>query len=157
VVFGKYRGAPHGSVTLSGIGGHAPYTQRFEVARATPAPEHRALAFLWARSRIASLSDYGFGELDPAAKAEVLSLGLRYSLLTQLTSFVAVSRTVRNFSGPATNVNQASPLPAGVSNSAVGEEVQGADEPELLVVGLLAAGVLGLAMAKRRARALEAA
>jgi Ca-activated chloride channel family protein len=157
VVFGKYRGTPRGTVTLTGVGGRGPYTQRFEVARSTPAPEHRPLEYLWARSRIASLSDYGFGELDPAAKTEVLSLGLRYDLLTQLTSFVAVSHTIRNFGGPATNVNQASPLPAGVSNSAVGEPVQGADEPELLLLSWLAAGALGLALAKRRFRAKEAA
>ena len=157
VVFGKYRGTPHGSVTLTGVGGRAPYTQKFELARSAPRPEHRALEYLWARQRIASVSDFGFGELDPAAKKEVLSLGLRYSLLTELTSFVAVSHTVRNFSGNATNVNQPLPLAQGVSNSAVGEPVESADEPELLVIGLLATLLLGVAHLRARRRAAEAA
>jgi Ca-activated chloride channel family protein len=156
VVLGKYRGAPRGTITLTGVGGRAPYMQRFEVARATPRPEHRALEYLWARSRIASVSDFGFGELSPAAKTEVLSLGLRYSLLTQLTSFVAVSHTVRNVSGPATNVNQPLPLPAGVSNSAVGEPIEGADEPELVLLAALCLGLAGLG-ARARRRAPEAA
>ncbi len=153
VVFGKYRGAPRGSVTLTGVGGRAPYTQRFEVARSTPGLEHRALTYLWARNRIASLSDFGFGELAPAAKTEVTALGLRYSLLTQFTSFVAVSHTVRNASGKATDVNQPLPLPRGVANSAVGGEVQSADEPELLILAVLllvALAALGF-RARRRA------
>jgi Ca-activated chloride channel family protein len=157
VVFGKYRGTPHGSVTLTGVGGRAPYTQRFELARSAPRPEHRALEYLWARERIASVSDFGFGELDAAAKGEVLALGLRYSLLTQLTSFVAVSHTVRNFSGTATNVNQPLPLPQGVSNSAIGEPVQSADEPELVVLGVLAVVLLGAAQLRARRRGLGVA
>ncbi|HEX5100645.1 MAG TPA: hypothetical protein VFV94_14145, partial [Polyangiaceae bacterium] len=156
VVLGKYRGAPRGTITLTGVGGKAPYTQRFDVAQSKPRAEHRALEYLWARTRIASVSDFGFGELSPAAKAEVLSLGLRYSLLTQLTSFVAVSHTVRNTTGAAKDVNQPLPLPQGVSNSAVGEPVQSADEPELVLLGALGL-VLALFAARSRRRALEAA
>ncbi len=151
VVFGKYRGERHGTITLTGVGGQAPYTQRFDVARSVPSPENRALPYLWARSRIASLSDFGFGELDQTAKSEVTSLGLRYSLLTPFTSFVAVSHTVRNFGAPAQNVDQPSPLPEGVSNSAVGEPVQGADEPELWLV-VLAFGAFACAGAFRARR-----
>jgi Ca-activated chloride channel family protein len=157
VVFGKYRGTPRGSVTLTGVGGRAPYTQRFDVARSVAAPEHRALEYLWARNRIASLYDYGFGEPSPAAKAEVLSLGLKYSLLTQLTSFVAVSHTVRNTSGPATNVNQPLPLPQGVSNSAVGDTVASADEPELVVLAVVLALVLAAGVLRDRSRRAEVA
>ena len=151
IVFGKYRGAPQGSITLTGVGGAGPYTQRFDVARSVPRPEHRALAMLWARSRISSLSDFGFGDLDAQAKTEVTALGLKYSLLTQLTSFVAVSHTVRNFGAPAQDVDQPLPLPAGVSDAAVGEPVASAAEPELwiLAVGL---ALLLAAMALRARR-----
>jgi Ca-activated chloride channel family protein len=152
VVLGKYRGAPKGSITLSGVGGRAPYTQRFDVARSVPSAEYRALPHLWARTRIASLSDFGFGDLTPAAKAEVTTLGLRYSLLTPFTSFVAVAHTVRNFGAPATDVDQPLPLPQGVSNTAVGEPIESADEPELwLLVALLGLALaLGAAQARRR-------
>jgi Ca-activated chloride channel homolog len=152
VVLGKYRGAPKGSITLTGVGGKAPYTQRFDVARSVPSPSHRALPHLWARTRIASLSDFGFGDLAPAAKAEVTALGLRYSLLTQFTSFVAVAHTVRNFGAPASDVDQPLPLPQGVSNAAVGEPVESADEPELWLLLALLALMLGAAGVQARRR-----
>jgi Ca-activated chloride channel family protein len=154
IVFGKYRGERRGTITLTGVGGQGPYTQRFEVSRSTSAPENRALSYLWARARIASLSDYGFGELDPAAKREVTSLGLRYSLLTQFTSFVAVSHTVRNFGAPAQNVDQPLPLPQGVSNNAVGETMQGADEPELWLLVALLGAVAAVTTLRQRTRGL---
>jgi Ca-activated chloride channel family protein len=152
VVFGKYRGAAKGNVTLSGVGGRSPYTQRFDVSLAKSSPEHRALPYLWARTRIASLSDFGFGDLDAEAKKSVTELGLRYSLLTQFTSFVAVSHTVRNFGAPATDVDQPVPLPKGVSNSAVGEPVESADEPELWLLLLLVGLGLGTATLRNRRR-----
>jgi Ca-activated chloride channel family protein len=155
IVFGKYRGERRGTITLTGVGGQAPYSQRFEVARAVPAPENRALPYLWARARIASLSDFGFGELEPAAKTEVTALGLRYSLLTPFTSFVAVSHTVRNFGAPAQSVEQPSPLPAGVSNSAVGE-LQTAAEPELWLLLALLGACAGCAVLRARRRELAA-
>ncbi len=156
IVFGKYRGERHGTITLTGVGGQAPYTQRFEVARSVPAPENRALPYLWARARIASLSDFGFGELDAAARSQVTALGLRYSLLTPFTSFVAVSHTVRNFGAPAQNVDQPSPLPQGVSNSAVGEPLQTAAEPELWLLVALLGVCAGFAALRARRRELQA-
>lgn len=156
VVFGKYRGEARGTVTLTGVGGRAPYTQRFDVARSVPSAANRALPYLWARTRIASLSDFGFGELDPAAKSAVTALGLRYALLTPFTSFVAVSHVVRNAGAPAQNVDQPLPLPAGVSNSAVGEPVQSADEPELWFFGLLAGVLFALGLERARRRELAA-
>ena len=156
VVFGKDQGERHGTITLTGVGGQGPYTQRFDVARSVPAAENRALPYLWARSRIANLSDYGFGELDPAAKSAVTALGLRYSLLTPFTSFVAVSHTVRNFGAPAQNVDQPQPLPAGVSNSAVGEPMQTAAEPELWIIVVLFAAFAGVSLLRARKRELAA-
>jgi len=156
VVFGKYRGAARGTVTLTGVGGRAPYTQSFDVARSMPSSAARALPYLWARARIASLADFGFGELDPAAKAEVTSLGLRYSLLTPFTSFVAVSQVVRNAGAPARDVDQPLPLPQGVSNSAIGEPVQSADEPELWLLALLTSVLFAFGWLRARRQELAA-
>jgi Ca-activated chloride channel family protein len=155
IVFGKYRGTPKGGITLTGVSGAGPYSQHFDVARSVPRAEHRALEYLWARTRIASLSDFGFGELDAAAKTQVTEVGLKYNLLTQFTSFVAVSHTVRNFGAPASNVEQPLPLPAGVANSAVGEPVTSAAEPELWL--LLGWTLVLVAVGALRARRAEAA
>ena len=114
-------------------------------------PEQRALSFLWARGRIASLGDFGFAEPTVAAKSEITALGLKYNLLTDYTSFVAVARKVVNPGGVAQNVDQPLPLPDGVSNSAVGPSGDGADEPELwLLLGLLAAVLAWRAAQPRR-------
>ena len=51
---------------------------------------------------------------------EVTSIGLKYNLLTQYTSFIALDSEIRNSSGNYTSVKQPLPLPQGVSNYAVG-------------------------------------
>ncbi|MDP6909813.1 MAG: hypothetical protein QF371_09910, partial [Flavobacteriales bacterium] len=50
---------------------------------------------------------------------EVTELGLKYNLLTQYTSFVAIDSEARNENGIPTTVVQPLPLPDGVSNLAV--------------------------------------
>jgi Ca-activated chloride channel family protein len=122
------------------------------VARSTPRPENAALPYLWARTRIANLSDFGFGEANEDVRRQVIGLGLSYNLLTQFTSFVAVAHTVRNPGAPATDVKQALPLPEGVANSAIGEPFTSAPEPEfwlLLAVTLALAGAARIARSRR--------
>ncbi len=155
VVQGKYRGEAKGFVSLSGVTGQGGFAQRFDVSQLKSRPEHRALSYLWARSRVATLSDFGFGEPSSRAKAEITTLGLRYDLLTEYTSFVAVAQKVVNPGGVAQNVDQPLPLPAGVSNSAVGPSADGADEPELwlLLLLLLGAFVTASALQQRRSEA----
>ena len=69
---------------------------RLDVAGVQPDEANRALRYLWARSRIAELSDYGSRNLAADKVKEITSLGLKYSLLTQYTSFIAVREEVRN-------------------------------------------------------------
>jgi Ca-activated chloride channel homolog len=144
VIQGKYRGDAKGFVNLSGLTGKGGFAQRFDVSQVKPRPEQRALSFLWARSRIATLGDFGFAEPTALAKNEITALGLRYNLLTDYTSFVAVARKVVNPGGVAQNVDQPLPMPAGVSNSAVGPDGDGADEPELWILAALVGLVLAL-------------
>jgi Ca-activated chloride channel family protein len=119
VLFGKWRGKPEGDIEISGktVGGI--YNRTFHVAETAPAPVHAPLKFLWARSRIARLSDFNVQGDDAEIRKEVTDLGLEYSLLTPYTSFIAVIEEIRNREG-ATDVDQPLPLPAGVSNLAVG-------------------------------------
>jgi Ca-activated chloride channel homolog len=144
VIQGKYRGDAKGFVKLSGLSGNGALNQRFDVSQVKSRGDHRALSFLWARSRVATLGDFGFAEPSVQAKSEITALGLRYHLLTDYTSFVAVARKVVNPGGAAQNVDQPLPMPAGVSTSAIGSGADGADEPELFI--LLALGVLVLSV-----------
>jgi Ca-activated chloride channel family protein len=130
VVFGKWRGAAAGSIDISGTTGGGAYQASIPVASANADPRHAALRHLWARARIAGLSDLGPGIPNQARVAEITSLGLTYGLLTRYTSFVAVHELVRRPTEDAEDVDQPLPLPVGVSDHAVG--VTSGAEPELV-------------------------
>lgn len=132
IVFGKWRGPLSGSFELQGKTGRGEFVTRFDVATVQPDSANSALGFLWARSRIAELSDYGSRNPDEDHIKEITSLGLKYSLLTQYTSFIAVREVVTNPNGLAKDVNQPLPLPLGVSDLAVGDDTESGDEPELV-------------------------
>src|SRR5215510_2390218 len=134
ILFGKWRGPLTGNFELHGKTGRGDYVTRLDVSTVQPEEGNRALRYLWARSRIAELSDYGFGTPSDDKVKEITSLGLKYNLLTQYTSFIAVREKVTNTSGSAEDVDQPLPLPVGVSDLAVGSE------PE--IVWLLLAVVL---------------
>jgi Ca-activated chloride channel family protein len=151
IVFGKYRGQA-GEISITGRGAIAPFSKTLALTSATPRAENAALPQLWARARIARLSDFDVDDHDGNAEREVTELGLRYSLLTKQTSFVAVLEQIRNPGGDAADVDQPLPLPAGVSNEAIGDYASGA-EPEL--VWLLAALLLGFGWVALRRRAVS--
>lgn len=138
VLFGKWRGEATGQFVLTGQSGVGEFTTALDVAGVRPDEGNRALRYLWARSRIAELSDFGDGELPRNRIREITDLGLKYNLLTQYTSFIAVREKLVNPKGAADDVDQPLPLPVGVMDTAVGSE------PELwcLLGALVAAGTL---------------
>lgn len=129
-IFGKWKGDGAGTLTVRGKAGAGEFVQQFDVAKATTLDSTNALAYLWARSRIALLGDYNQLERESERVKEITTLGLTYNLLTAYTSFVAVDETVRNTTGQAQLVKQPLPLPAGIENSAIGTPVQTIPEPE---------------------------
>jgi Ca-activated chloride channel family protein len=153
ILFGKWRGAVTGSFELRGKTGRGDYVTSLDVAGVQPDEGNRALRYLWARSRIAELSDYGSRDISTDRVKEITSLGVKYNLLTQYTSFIAVLEEVRNPAGAAKDVNQPLPLPLGVSNLAVGEDTEVGSEPELVWL-TLASMVLALIMIVRSRRRL---
>ncbi len=143
ILFGKWRGAPQGSLTISGITGSGPYERRLDIGAAEPQEENAALKYLWARSRIQTLSDYNRLAPDDERVKEVTQLGLKYSLLTQYTSFVAIDRVIRN-PNPTNQVgvDQPSPMPEGVTDLAIGQAVPSTPEPETWALMIAGAVVL---------------
>lgn len=128
VIFGKYKGSPTGRVVLSGRNGQGELYQAVDVTADRASNDNVALRYLWARHRIARLSDHATLTGEASAKPEITQLGLRYSLMTQFTSFVAVDEVVRNVNGQPTRVQQPLPLPEGVEESAL-SPAQGAPAP----------------------------
>ncbi len=133
VLFGKWRGPARGTITLSGVSGRGRFVDTIDVSKVRPDVAHGALAHLWARARIAELSDFEQGDANRQA---VVELGLKYNLLTRFTSFVAVHQVVRT-DRQAADVDQPLPLPAGVSDEAIA--MTSGPEPSLwILLGLLA-------------------
>lgn len=143
VVFGKYRGTARGSIVISGNTGRGVYQTSIAVVPESSDARHAALRQLWARTRIANLSDFGSRATDDERVAEITSLGLTYRLLTRYTSFIAVHEIVRRTVEGAEDVDQPLPLPQGVSDRAVG--VTSGFEPELAWTSVMVLVLFGYA------------
>ena len=118
LIFGKYKGKPQGTVSLTGKVGRKPFKQSYNLSNLKADPANSALRYLWARERIKYLS-YLDNNQTPTAK-QILELGLKYNLMTQYTSFVAIDEEIVNKDGKQTTVKQPIPMPEGVSDYAVG-------------------------------------
>ena len=116
ILFGKYRNT-QGKIGVSGKTTWGDYEKVIELSSSLEDENNRALKYLWAREKIARLSDYG--KVGAKIEEEVRNLGLQYHLMTQYTSFVAVDTIVRD-TGELVTVKQPLPLPEGVSDYAVG-------------------------------------
>jgi len=150
LVFGKWRGEPRGQVVVEGQSAGGAHREALPVG-VHLSQDTAALRFLWARHRIERLTDQESLDGGDALRRQITELGLRYGLLTQYTSFLAVDRVVRQMPAePAMSVEPPSPLPQGVSALAVGAEVPGTPEPATWGALLVTASVL--AMVARRAR-----
>jgi len=150
IVLGKWRGRPEGTIQLSGTGASGEYIQTFHVSETKPLATNVTLRYLWARTRISHLSDFNFKRGDSENKAEITTLGLTYNLLTAYTSFIAVHEVVRNPEASSKDVDQPLPLPLNVSNLAVGGSVSQVPEPELYLLLVLVALVLGLTIGHKK-------
>lgn len=152
VVFGKYRAAMQGaSLRLKGRTAAGDYESRLPLAQNGSLSHAELLPVLWARQRLMRLADLR-GEDAQEDRAQIVALGLRYSLLTPYTSFVAVDEVVANTGGAAKDVKQPLPLPQGVSELAVAGSVP---EPEdYLLMAMLVALCGWTMMVRKRQRAL---
>lgn len=123
VVHGKYKGKAEGKIIVTGYQGKKRFRQVYNVTDGQLSKQNKALGYLWARKRIGELDDYKklFNE---DVKAEVVALGLKYNLLTNYTSFVAVDEAIVNKDGTLTKIKQPLPMPDNVNNSAVGAEAE---------------------------------
>ena len=156
VVFGKWRGQAgtpaSGKMVVEGRSAEGAFTHEVS-ASGREDNASAALRHLWARHRIGALTDQEALEGGSAQKEAITELGLKYSLLTQYTSFIAVDHVVRNPNPAlAPSVNQPSPLPEGVSNLAIGAEVPSTPEPSAWLAMLIVLGIVVSTLVARRRR-----
>jgi Ca-activated chloride channel family protein len=153
VLMGKWRGEPKGSITIAGHAGNGPASRSVTIDPSRVSADSSALRYLWARSRIADLADTS--RLDGSANEEtvrtVTELGLKYNLLTDYTSFIAVDKVIRNTEGSDT-VDQPLPMPEGVSDLALGSEVPSTPEPEFYALIAMAGGMAAWLRRRKQGR-----
>jgi hypothetical protein len=95
VVKGRYKQGGKGTITLRGTTGEGDFERQIDVILPGDEPKNEVLAPIWARAKVEHLMHQDLagiqrGSPNPAMKEETLGLGLRFQLLTQFTSFVAV-------------------------------------------------------------------
>jgi len=117
VVVGRAGPTAPTHAVLDGRLGSRPWRRRLAVEPAPAAPEVAVLGTLWARRRVEGLTNATPHGIDPRAAAEeVVSLALRFKLVTHYTSFVAVERELLLDPGlPLARILVPSELPDGVA------------------------------------------
>lgn len=142
VVFGKWKGQPEGTIRITGKTGTQDYVQEIPVSQFTPLESNSAIPYLWARTKVERLMDYGYHEEDEESiRKQVTEIGLNYSMMTPYTSFIAVTDTIRNETGESTDVDQPLPLPANVSELAVGGYTSGSEPGIWILLSVMALAV----------------
>ena len=103
LVTGRYRGEAGGALIVTGRSGRGQWFAQTPIPAGAAAERHPAVPLLWARERIARLSDFAGAYDAPDHEAEVTGLGLAYHLVTAHTSFVVVDdgKDVAQPSAPA--------------------------------------------------------
>lgn len=154
VLFGKWRGEAdallNAKLIVEGRAADGQYRNELAITGREDNTSS-ALRHLWARQRIAALSDQEALEGGTAQKGAITELGLSYGLLTQYTSFIAVDQRVRNPNPALTpTVDQPSPMPEGVSDHAIGAEVPSTPEPAALMALLVVIGIVVATVWSRR-------
>lgn len=95
-ITGKWKGEAKGKATISGETGAGAWQNTLNIETAKNLPS-RALEFIWARREIQQLQDLYSLEADVELEEQITQLGLKHSLLTKFTSFLAIDHTVRAF------------------------------------------------------------
>jgi Ca-activated chloride channel homolog len=118
IITGKYRNKPVGKITVTGITGKEKYTEEIILTNVKAEKKNKAIKYLWARERV-KLLDYksAFSPSDTLLKKQITEIGLKYSILTSNTSFVAVYKKERNKEGVEdSTVVQPVPLPENMND-----------------------------------------
>lgn len=150
IVIGKWKGKPGGFIEVKGTGGRGEYSKVFRMRKLRSSKTNGALKYLWARKRISRLSDFDMDSESRETKSEITNLGLKYNLLTEHTSFIAVHDEVRNTDTPSGDVKQPLQLPKGVTHIAVSEMAK-VPEPGLCMLTVVLIAITAAGRIRRTA------
>jgi Ca-activated chloride channel family protein len=124
VVYGRYTGSGRGEVVLRGSTAQGSFQRAIKVELPPEQDDHEVLAPLWARARVEYLMNQDWlgmqtGKPRTDLKDAITDLGLRYRLVTQYTSFVAVEEMIVTEGGQPRTIAVPVEMPEGVSYEGV--------------------------------------
>lgn len=124
ILNGRFAKAASGTIRLKGKVGGQEYSREIAVNLPETEANNNVLATLWARTKIDDLmnqslkynseTDREYLDLNAKTKLDITALGLKYNLLTEFTSFVAVEEKVKTFGGKTRKVEVPVNLPEGM-------------------------------------------
>ncbi len=114
MITGHFSGRGHTAIRITGRTGRGKQSFAVNADLDNPSSTHKALGLIWARWKIADLSDeYAF---DPSKriKRALIGVSLRHSVLCGHTAFVAVDSLNKTSGNYGVSVKQPVPVPEGV-------------------------------------------
>jgi Ca-activated chloride channel family protein len=118
IVTGRYTRAATGSLVIHGTRAGGPFTRTIQVDFPAENASHAALEKIWARRKVDDLMSQdwmGIQQGNSKYKAQIVDVGLKHSLATQYTSFVAVETKTVIQDGKPVRIEVPVELPEGVS------------------------------------------
>jgi Ca-activated chloride channel family protein len=111
IITGRFAGAAS-AVKISGkVGGEV---KDFDLPVNEKPTEHRGIASVWARGKIADISDRATWDSNENWEGNIKQVALEYGLMSQFTSFVAVDSSVTTAGSHGTTIAVPVPVPDGV-------------------------------------------
>jgi len=124
VLTGRFTGHPSGKIVVKGTQGTGEFSRAIAVDFSQPDPNNSALEKIWARHKVEDLMSQDWQGIqygNSSHKAEIIQVGLKHSLATQYTSFVAVETRTVVQDGKPVRIEVPVELPENVSPLAVPE------------------------------------
>jgi Ca-activated chloride channel family protein len=114
LVTGRFEGNRPTTIRISGLAGGERRTISLDVDPTMDEAEHAGIESVWARWKIADLSDREILERSPEIKQQIIDTSLTYRVLTAYTAFVAVDESERTAGEEGVQVAVPVPVPEGV-------------------------------------------
>ena len=124
VLHGVYQKLPEGPVLVRAKVGDRAIEIPVEVRRAAGGTQG-TLGRLWARAKVASLSEKLWDGPDPSVEKEITDLGIRFHLVTPFTSLIAVDHSKKVGDGDPETIEQPVEAPEGVDPEMAGGNIVG--------------------------------
>lgn len=125
IVTGRYTQAAKGSIVIHGTRAGGAFTRAIAVDFPADNSSNAALEKIWARRKVEDLMSQDWSGIQRGQskhKAEIIEVGLKHSLATQYTSFVAVETKTVIQDGKPVRIEVPVELPENVSPLAVPEQ-----------------------------------